>query len=85
MNMRQVLEDMSRRVKTVDQISSVDITAIIDFLKLFADKCHHGKEGVLFPVLEAAGIPKHDRPIGVMLVEHPAGRGYIKQMQESAD
>lgn len=84
--MRQVLEDMSRRVKTVDQIHSVDITAIIDFLKLFADKCHHGKEeGILFPVLEAAGIQKHDGPIGVMLVEHPAGRGYIKQMQESAD
>jgi hemerythrin-like domain-containing protein len=81
----KVLEEMSRRVKTGEQIPLSDITAIIDFLKLFADKCHHGKEeGILFPVLEAAGIPKHDGPIGVMLSEHQAGRGYIKQMQEYA-
>jgi hemerythrin-like domain-containing protein len=37
-------------------IPSGDPKANIDFLKEFADKCHHGKEeGILFPALEQAG------------------------------
>lgn len=35
------------------------IMQMVEFLKLFADKCHHGKEeGLFFPALEQAGIPK---------------------------
>lgn len=80
----RVLEEMNRRIETGEQVDMEDITAIIDFLKLFADKCHHGKEeGILFPELEAAGIPRQGGPIGVMLAEHQTGRGYINQMQVS--
>ena len=38
------------------------------FFRLFADACHHGKEeDLLFPELEAKGIPREGGPIGVML------------------
>jgi hemerythrin-like domain-containing protein len=54
---------------------------LLDFLKEFADKCHHGKEeGILFPAMEKAGIKKENGPIGVMLVEHELGRKYIREM-----
>jgi hemerythrin-like domain-containing protein len=34
-----------------------DIEGIIGFLKVFPDKCHHGKEeDFLFPALEKVGI-----------------------------
>ncbi|HOT77934.1 MAG TPA: hemerythrin domain-containing protein [Candidatus Wallbacteria bacterium] len=57
---------------------------IIDFLKTFVDKCHHGKEeDLLFPELEKVGIKKENGPIGVMLFEHTAGREYIKQLSEA--
>ena len=53
----------------------------IDFIRNFADKCHHLKEeGVLFPVLEEHGIPREGGPVGMMLVEHEEGRGYVRGM-----
>ncbi len=53
----------------------------IDFIRNFADKCHHLKEeGLLFPALEEHGIPREGGPIGMMLFEHEEGRGYVKAM-----
>ena len=46
-----------------------------DFIKGFADGCHHKKEeGVLFEAMTAAGLPQQSGPIGVMLAEHEQGR-----------
>ena len=53
----------------------------IDFIRNFADKCHHLKEeGLLFPALEEHGIPREGGPVGMMLFEHEEGRGYVKAM-----
>jgi len=50
----------------------------IDFFSTFADKCHHAKEeDLLFPALEARGIPREYGPIGCMLHEHEEGRGHV--------
>ncbi len=62
-----------------------DASAMIDFLKVFADTCHHGKEeNILFPAMERSGIPKERGPIGQMLAEHEEGRKYIRAMAEAA-
>lgn len=56
----------------------------IDFIRNFADKCHHLKEEkVLFPALERHGIPREGGPIGIMLMEHEEGRGYVRAMAEA--
>lgn len=53
----------------------------IDFIRNFADKCHHLKEeGLLFPMLEEQGIPREGGPVGMMLMEHEEGRGYVRGM-----
>lgn len=53
------------------------------FFRLFADACHHGKEeDLLFPELEAKGVPREGGPIGVMLEEHAQGRAFVSQMRE---
>jgi hemerythrin-like domain-containing protein len=63
-----------------------DIGQIVDFLKTFADKCHHGKEETaLFPALVLAGIPNENGPIGVMLHEHTIGRGFIKEISDAVE
>lgn len=55
----------------------------VEFFQLFADACHHTKEEhLLFPVLEARGIPREGGPIGVMLEEHRLGRAYIREMSD---
>lgn len=50
----------------------------VDFVRNFADRCHHGKEEEnLFPRMEAAGVPGAGGPLGVMLLEHDQGREYV--------
>jgi hemerythrin-like domain-containing protein len=59
---------------------------LVYFLKIFADKCHHGKEeNILFPELVKKGVPNEGGPIGVMLREHVQGREYIALMSGSLD
>jgi len=57
-----------------------------NFIKGFADGCHHRKEeGVLFPKMVQQGVPSKGGPIGVMLSEHQMGREYTKSMREGAE
>ena len=57
---------------------------IIEFIKGFADKCHHGKEeDILFPAMVNHGIPREGGPIAVMLNEHQLGRGHIKSLSNA--
>lgn len=57
---------------------------LLEFLRVFVDRCHHGKEeDLLFPAMVAVGVPKDAGPVAVMLAEHQQGRGYIKAMAEA--
>jgi hemerythrin-like domain-containing protein len=59
---------------------------LIYFLKIFVDKCHHGKEEeFLFKELVQRGIPNENGPIGVMLREHAQSRQYIATMSKSLE
>ncbi|UCF18395.1 MAG: hemerythrin domain-containing protein [Gemmatimonadota bacterium] len=56
----------------------------VTFFRLFADACHHGKEeDLLFPELEARGMPRHEGPIAVMLFEHKQGRALVGEMAQA--
>ncbi|HDS30715.1 MAG TPA: hemerythrin [Firmicutes bacterium] len=79
-----VLDCLEKMADGIDAGKSLDETSArdaIDFIRNFADKCHHAKEeDKLFPAMEAVGIPSQGGPIGVMLYEHDLGRGYVKNM-----
>lgn len=54
---------------------------LVYFLKIFADKCHHGKEeNYLFKELVQKGFSNEDGPIATLLGEHTQARNYIAQM-----
>lgn len=58
----------------------------IDFLRTFADRCHHGKEEEqLFPMMEERGFSADEGPTRVMRDEHVQGRALIRAMDESID
>jgi hemerythrin-like domain-containing protein len=79
--MLSIMSKIAENIKTNKGFEINDIEKIIDFLKTFADRCHHGKEETaLFPALVAAGIPNENGPVGMMLHEHTLGRGYIKEI-----
>lgn len=56
-----------------------------EFIKGFADGCHHKKEeGVLFPAMLAHGVRDQGGPIGVMMAEHTQGRTFTTAMRKAA-
>ena len=73
-----VMEKISAGIETGAPFRKDDVGRILDFLRRFADGCHHAKEEKhLFPALEQAGVPRENGPIGMMLSEHELGRKYI--------
>lgn len=62
------------------------VARCVTFFRLFADACHHGKEeDLLFPGLEAQGMPRDAGPIAVMLYEHEQGRTLVRTMADSLE
>jgi hemerythrin-like domain-containing protein len=56
-----------------------------DFIKGFADGCHHHKEeGVLFVALTEHGMPAQGGPVAVMLGEHEEGRRLTRGLRAAA-
>jgi hemerythrin-like domain-containing protein len=77
--MLAVLETAAQRLEAGERVRPGLFREAVDFVRNFADKCHHGKEEViLFPRLEERGVPKEGGPLGMMLHEHDAGREYIQ-------
>ncbi len=77
----KVLAGLMDRYEKSGAFDPTQLDKCVRFIRLFADACHHGKEeDLLFPVLEARGIPRDGGPIGVMLYEHTVARGLTKDM-----
>ena len=80
--MKKIADDISVNKRA----DGDDIDRIIDFLRVFADKCHHGKEeDALFPAMIAAGLPQKTGPIAVMLEDHALGRKYIRDLEAAVN
>jgi hemerythrin-like domain-containing protein len=79
------LEVATRRLEGGKTIRPGFFIEAADFLKGFADGCHHKKEeNVLFVALMAHGLPRQGGPVQVMLAEHEQGRRTVAQMREAA-
>ena len=62
------------------------LLGVVEFMRTFADKCHHGKEEeLLFPTLAHKGVPTQGCPIGVLTAEHARGRALTKELAEAAE
>ena len=80
----KLLERMSQGLTAGELVATSDLVSIVDFLREFADRCHHGKEeGILFPALIEAGVSHQGGPIGVLLQEHVSGREWIAKLEAS--
>ncbi len=66
------------------KLNAEKLDKILDFFRVFVDRCHHGKEEeYLFPTMEKSGIPADKGPISVMLHEHTGGRNAVKAISEA--
>jgi hemerythrin-like domain-containing protein len=85
----RVLGAMEAAVARLEAGGEVDAAFFIDateFIRGFADGCHHHKEeGVLFKAMNAAGFPKEQGPVAVMLSEHEQARALTRGLREAAE
>ncbi|HOC45610.1 MAG: hemerythrin domain-containing protein [Syntrophorhabdaceae bacterium] len=83
--MLSILEKVSEKLETTRGIDKGHFDGILEFLTIFVDKCHHGKEeDLLFPAMTAAS-DQVKAPVAVMRAEHETGRGYIGAMARAYD
>ncbi|MBZ5514772.1 MAG: hemerythrin domain-containing protein, partial [Acidobacteriia bacterium] len=81
LKMLDATEEAARRIDAGQAVAPETLEGLLEFFRLFADRCHHGKEeDLLFPLLESHGMPRAGGPVGVMLREHEEGRALIQQM-----
>ncbi len=84
--MLRILESAGRMLETGEKVDAADLEGMLEFIRTFADKCHHHKEeDLLFPALQKVGVPKEKGPIGVMLMEHESGRNFVRGMAEGIE
>ncbi|HVN95193.1 MAG TPA: hemerythrin domain-containing protein [Syntrophorhabdaceae bacterium] len=80
--MLSILEQVCHQFEAKGSLKKEHFEAILEFLEVFVDRCHHGKEeDLLFPAMIAAGIPE-EGPIATMLREHEMGRSYVKAISQ---
>ena len=86
---KQVLSCLGEMVRQTGKSGSLNrpmAEKVIDFIRNFADTCHHGKEEThLFRMMEARGFSPYQGPTAVMRQEHDFGRDCVKQMVASVD
>lgn len=97
MNPTQIMETEHRHIETVvkalggaaavleqgQRPEVAMLTTAAEFLRVYADKLHHGKEEALFfPLLVKRGVPAQGCPIGGLNHEHEKGRGLVRALAE---
>ena len=80
------MDVLAARLAAGADVPAALLTRLVEFLRVFADKCHHGKEEAsLFPVLEAQGVPSTGCPLGGLLGEHRKGRQLVDELAHSSE
>ena len=75
---------LAQTLETGQEVEAKTLGDIVQFMRIFADKCHHGKEEAhLFPALERKGIPPRGCPVGALLHEHQQGRALVMGLAEA--
>ena len=78
-----VLEAFALGVDTGKAVPNERVESLLDLLKTFADKCHHGKEEqILFPALLATKAAEAKATVEDLLKEHEVGRAAVRRMSD---
>ena len=80
----QCLTAASDQVEKGGTLNGESAGKMIDFLRGFADRCHHGKEEAkFFPLARQRGVGCAPGNIDILLAEHEQGRSHVRAMDES--
>ena len=83
-----VVKALGRVADAIEKGQQADVAMLataVEFLRVYADKLHHGKEETLFfPMLVKRGVPPQGCPIGGLNHEHEKGRALVRALAEQA-
>lgn len=83
-----VLDAAEREAQSIHAGAPVDtgrLERFVDFIRAFADHCHHAKEeDLLFVRMGQKGFPAEVGPIAVMLHEHEVSRSLVTAVADNA-
>lgn len=82
--MLRILDSICTNIESGRNVEQEHLERLVEFLKVFVDKCHHTKEEVyLFPEMKKAEIPGAGELINSLLREHKQGREYVSRIGEA--
>lgn len=81
--MLAVLDSICNRIERKESVAPTDLVRIVEFIRAYADDCHHAKEEeLLFATIERVG-PKEAEPlVGELMTEHTLGRAFVDSMSD---
>ncbi len=85
--MLEVIRSYCLRIINGESVDGTDVFKMIDFVRNYADKHHHGKEeDLLFKYMtEELGSTAEKLVRNGMLVEHDLGRLYMRDLEEATE
>lgn len=83
--MLEILRAVTEKLRRGEMVHKKDLMEIVNFLTVFADQCHHGKEeGVLIPAMKQSR-KKNVKFLSEIIGEHKTGRDLINGMRVSLE
>lgn len=77
---------LADRLDAGQRVDVETLQQIVNFMRTYADRCHHGKEEeLLFPLLVKKGVPIEGCPIGALTMEHVKGRMLVKGLADALE
>lgn len=85
LRMMDILDAMAASARSGDCPTKDELADVTEFLYVFVDRCHHGKEEeVLFPVMRDAGLDDAAPAVRILIDEHVTGRNRATRLFEAA-
>ena len=77
---------LADRLGAGQEVGNETLQGVVEFMRIYADKCHHGKEEeLLFPLLGKKGVPMQGCPVGALTMEHGKGRVLVKGLAAATE
>src|ERR1035441_10010877 len=87
-NIETVVKALGDSALAIERGQRADVAMLataVEFLRVYADKLHHGKEETLFfPMLVKRGVPSQGCPIGGLNHEHEKGRALVQALADQS-
>ena len=83
--MIDIVREALTRIEKFQTIDPMFIDTVVDFIRIYADRTHHGKEEeILFKQLNDKGLSADDRRVmNELIAEHLVGRKVTKELVEA--